>query len=132
MSQASNYLENALQDVIFNGGSLSGITPFLALYTSNPSDDDSGTEVSGTAYARVDISTSFPNASGTSGVLQNDADIVFATAGAGGWGTITHIGGFDASSGGNLLVYGALTAGTAIAEGDIFKIPTGSFTATVA
>ena len=84
MSQASDYLETALQDAIFNGGSISGITPYIALFTSDPADDKSGTEVNGTAYARIDVSSSFPNASGVSGAISNDADITFATAG-GSW-----------------------------------------------
>ena len=131
MSQASDYLETALQDAIFNGGSISGITPYIALFTSDPADDATGTEVTGTGYARIDVSSSFPAASGTTGAMSNDADITFATAG-GAWGSVTHVAIFDSSTSGNLLVYGALASAVSIANGDIFKIPVGSFTCTVA
>ena len=131
MSQASDYLENKLQDAIFNGGSISGITPRIALFTSDPSDDGGGTEVTGTDYARIDVSAAFPAASGTDGAITNDQDITFATAG-GAWGNVSHVAIFDAATGGNLLVYGALASAVAIQNGDIFKIPSGSFTCTVA
>ena len=131
MSQASDYLETALQDAIFNGGSISGITPYIALFTSDPADDAGGTEATGTAYARIDVSASFPSASGTSGAISNDVAITFPTAGA-SWGTISHVAIFDASTSGNLLVYGSLASSVTIGNGDIFKIPVGSFTCTVA
>ncbi|MGB2469903.1 MAG: phage tail fiber protein, partial [Flavobacteriales bacterium] len=44
------------------------------------------------------------------------------TQATGAWGTITHFGIFDASSSGNLLYHGALTASKTIATGDVLKI----------
>ena len=60
----------------------------------------------------------------------NSAAEEFATA-TGSWGTVTHVGVFDASSSGNLLAYGALSASKAIATGDVFRIPAGDLDITL-
>ena len=53
MSEMSNYLENALVNAVLRNTSYtSPATVYLALYTSDPTDADAGTEVSGTSYAR--------------------------------------------------------------------------------
>ena len=59
------------------------------------------------------------------------ADINFPQA-TGSWGTVTHIGIWDASSSGNMLYYTALDASKTIATGDILKIAAGSLTVTLA
>jgi hypothetical protein len=51
----------------------------------------------------------------------NSAAIEFPTATA-SYGTVTHIGVFDASSGGNLIAYAALTTSKAIDTGDVMRI----------
>jgi hypothetical protein len=38
---------------------------------------------------------------------------------------VTHVGVYDASTGGNLLAYAALTSSKTIETGDVFRIPTG-------
>lgn len=49
MAEMSNYLENALINATLRNTSYtSPATVYLALYTSDPTDADSGTEVSGT------------------------------------------------------------------------------------
>lgn len=139
MSQATDYMEEKFLNALASLGSFdfatgtitSGSGGFIGLFTSAPSDSSSGTEVStsGTAYARVQIGSSgqgsFSAASG--GEITNDAEFRWADAQA-DWGTITHVGLFDASTSGNLLVYGQLQSAVAIETGDIFKVPTGGFT----
>lgn len=68
----------------------------------------------------------------TDGQTQNTAEIAFAQAGSGGWGTVTHIGLFDASTSGNLLFHGALTASKTVDENDTFKIAAGDLVITLA
>ena len=134
MSQASDYLEGKVLDTIASLGSVDlatgtvtdGTGGFIGLFTAAPNDAGGGTEVTGGAYARLAVTASgFGNASG--GAITNPAEFKWADATA-DWGTITHIGLFDAASGGNLLVYGALTSSVAITNGDIFKIPASGFT----
>ena len=80
--------------------------------------------------AQSPCAAAFPAASGTDGAITNDQDITFATAG-GAWGNVSHVAIFDAATGGNLLVYGALASAVDIQNGDIFKIPSGSFTCNI-
>ena len=128
MAEFSNYLENAvINAVLRNTSYTSPTTVYVGLYTTDPTDADSGTEVSGGSYARTSVAFDAPS----NGVTQNTADLTFPTATA-SWGTVTHIGLHDASSGGNLLFHTALDTSKAIDSGDIFKITTGNLTVTLA
>lgn len=125
MAELSNYLEDKLLDhVLRNVSYTSPTTVYVGLYTSDPQDDNSGTEVSGGSYARQILNVT--TASG--GVVTSDADVTFPQA-TGNWGTITHIGLLDALSSGNLLMHTPLTTSKLIETGDILKIPVGNLTA---
>ena len=127
MAELSNYLENKLLDhVLRNVSYTSPTTVYVGLYTSNPADDNSGTEVSGGSYARQVLSVT--TASG--GIVTSSADVTFPQATA-SWGTISHIGLLDAISSGNLLMHTALTTSKTIDAGDVLKISTGSLTASL-
>jgi hypothetical protein len=124
----SNYLETELLDHVFaNNAYTSPSTVYVGLFTSSPTDANSGTEVStsGTAYARQ--SGSFTVSGNTA---TTSAAIEWPTATA-SWGTITHIGIYDASSAGNLLAWAGLTASKTIASGDVFRIPAGDIDITL-
>ena len=128
MAEMSNYLENALINATLRNTSYTTpTTVYLALYTSDPTDADSGTEVSGTSYARQSITFGSPS----NGVTTNSAAIEFPQAG-GSWGTVTHVGIRDASTSGNLLFHTALDASKTIATGDVFRIASGSLSVTLA
>lgn len=121
MSQMSDYLEVELRKHIFRTGSFTKPSAlYVSLHTANPADDASGTEVSGGSYARVQrdpLDANWTGASATNGLTDNAADITFPAPTA-NWGSITHFGIWDASSGGNLLVYGALTQAKTVNNGD--------------
>ena len=124
----SNFLENALINATLRATTYtSPATVYVSLYTTDPTDADSGTEVSGGSYARTSATFDAPS----NGVTQNSADITFPTATA-GWGTVTHIGVHDASTAGNLLFHTPLDTSKTIDSGDIFKIETGNLTVTLA
>ena len=128
MAEMSNYLENALVNATLRNTSYtSPATVYLALYTNDPTDADTGTECSGTAYARQSITFGAPS----NGASTNSAAIEFPQAG-GAWGTITHIGIRDALTTGNLLYHTALDASKTIATGDVFRIAVGSLSVTLA
>ena len=128
MAEFSNFLENALINATLrNTTYTSPATVYVSLYTTDPTDADSGTEVSGGSYARTSATFDAPS----NGVTQNSADITFPTATA-GWGTVTHIGLHDASTSGNLLFHTPLDTSKTIDSGDIFKIETGNLTVTLA
>ena len=128
MAEMSNYLENALINATLRNTSYtSPTTVYLALYTSDPTDADSGTEVSGGSYARQSITFGAPS----NGVSTNSAAIEFPQS-TGTWGTVTHIGIRDALTTGNLLYHTPLDTSKTISSGDIFKITIGSLSVTLA
>ena len=128
MAAMSNYLELKMLDHFLGTSSTSAPSNvFLSLWTSDPTDAGSGTELSGDAYARQDIN--FAAASG--GAAASNATVTFPTA-TGSWGTITHIGIHDAATSGNLLYHSALSASKAIASGDVFQVASGASTITAA
>lgn len=128
MSEISNYLENALINVTLRATAYTApTTVYLALYTTDPTDADTGTEVTGLSYARQSITFSAPS----NGVTSNSAVIEFPQAG-GSWGTVTHVGIRDALTNGNLLYHTPLTASKTIATGDVFRVATGSLSVTLA
>jgi hypothetical protein len=122
MSEFSNFLENALINATLRATTYtSPATVYVSLWTSDPTDAGSGTEVSGGSYARTAVTFGAPS----NGTSLNSADVVFPTATA-GWGTVGWIGINDALSSGNLLYHTALDAAKTIDSGDIFKIATGN------
>lgn len=121
MAGISTYLANKLLDHSLRNVSFTPPTAvYVALYTSDPTAADTGTEVSGGGYARQQVT--FNVASG--GQITNNSDIIFPTATA-SWGTITHIGIRDAATGGNLLYFSTLSIPKTIDAGDQLKIPAG-------
>ena len=128
MAEFSNYLENAvINAVLRNTTYTSPTTVYVGLYTTDPTDANSGTEVSGGSYARTVVTFSAPS----NGVTSNSADVEFPQATA-SWGSVTHIGLHDAASGGNLLFHTVLDTTKTIDSGDIFKIASGNLTVTLA
>ena len=124
----SNYLENALINVTLRNTAFTAVSqPYVALFTSDPTDAGSGTEVSGGSYARAAVTFGAPS----NGVSTNSADVTFATATA-SWGTVGWIGIYDASTAGNLLFHTPLDVAKTIDSGDIFKISSGNLSVTLA
>ena len=124
----SNYLENALINATLRNTSYtSPATVYVSLHTADPTDAGTGTEVSGGSYARKSATFAAPS----NGVSASSADVTFDQA-TGSWGTITHIGIWDALTTGNLLYHTPLTTSKTIDSGDIFKIASGSLTVTLA
>jgi hypothetical protein len=133
MSEASDYVENQILDCYLNQSNITAPTAiYLGLHTASPADDASGTEVSGNNYGRVAITAKFDAASGTGGSLSSNADITGFSAEGGSWGTVTHVGIWDASTSGNLLFHTALDSSATVADGDSFQISSGNLTITVA
>jgi len=128
MSALSDYLENEVLDHILGTGAYTAPTNvYVGLSTATFADDNSGTELSGSGYARQ--SATFSAASG--GTTSNSAAIEFPAATA-SWGTVSHFGIFDAASSGNLLIHGSFTTAKVVDTGDIVKISTGDLDITAA
>jgi hypothetical protein len=130
MAEMSNFLENALINATLRNTTYTSVaTVYVSLWTSDPTDAGSGTEVStsGTGYARTAVTFGAPS----NGVTLNSADVTFPTATA-SWGTVGWIGINDAVTAGNLLYHTALDTAKTIDSGDIFKISTGNLSVTLA
>jgi hypothetical protein len=128
MSEMSNYLENGLLNAVLRSTSYtSPATVYVGLYTSDPGEGNTGTEVSGGSYARKSATFGSPN----NGVCTNSAAVEFDQATA-SWGTISHVALLDAITSGNLLFYTDITTSKTIESGDIFKIAAGSLSVTLA
>lgn len=127
MSEMSNYLENALINVTLRGTAYTAPTTiYVALFTSDPTDAGSGTEVSGGSYARTSVTFAAPS----NGVSLSNADCTFPQCTL-AWGTVGWIGLMDAATTGNLLYHTPLDASKTIDAGDIFKIASGSLSVTL-
>ena len=123
----TNFLETEILDHVFAGAAYTAPgTKYLALFTAI-SDGEAGsvTELSGSAYARQSVAFT------TSGnTTSNNAAVEFPTA-TGSWGTVTHVGVYDAVSSGNLMAYATLSSSKAIATGDVFRVPSGDLDITL-
>lgn len=141
MSAFSDLAENRLIDWFFRGQAI-GITGasaaagtgptslFMGLLTAAPSDSGGGTEVTGGAYARVTVASNMTNwdatqggnvvvaSTGTGGQTKNNIPINFPTPSA-NWGSVTHVGVYDATSAGNLVAWAVLTLPKTVNNGDI-------------
>jgi len=127
MAEMSNYLENALINATLRNTTYTSVaTVYVSLWTSDPTDAGSGTEVSGGSYARTAVTFGAPS----NGASTNSADVTFPTATA-LWGTVGWIGINDAATSGNLLYHSPLDTAKLIDSGDIFKITTGNLSVTL-
>jgi len=127
MAEMSNYLENALLNVTLRATSYTApAAVYVGLYTTDPTDANTGTEVSGGSYARTAATFGAPS----NGVTTNSGAVTFPTA-TGTWGTVGWIGILDAATSGNLLYHTPLTASKSITSGDIFTISVGNLSVTL-
>jgi hypothetical protein len=128
MSAMSDHLENEILDHILGTGSYTmPSTVRIGLSTGSFGDDASGTELSGSGYARQAITF----AAASSASAATNATVTFPTA-TGSWGSIGFWGIFDAASGGNLLLHGAFASAKTIGSGDVLRINSGDLTVTAA
>lgn len=109
-----NFINVALRNTVFT----SPVQVFCALYTATPGVGGGGTEVTGGAYARQVVTFIAP----TAGVTSNDADVNFPVATA-DYGTVTSFALLDASSGGNLMYFGNLSASRNVLTNDQVRFP---------
>lgn len=106
----------------------------LAASTTTPTEAGGNfTEPVGNAYARLDITSSdFNDATlADPSALDNSSALTFVQASGGSWGTITHVGVYDALSGGNLLLSLALSVSRTIDDGDTLSFSAGEFDVTL-
>ena len=117
----SNYLIPLITDHLTGKTTMTfDSSVFVAMYTTNPTQGDSGTEVSTGGYARQAIEFDAP----ASGATDNTNIEAYPTATA-NLGTLTHFGIRTALTAGSLHLFGALTASAAVNDGDDYQFPAG-------
>lgn len=127
MAGMSDYLENKILNYVLKGTAYAAPSAiYVALFTADPTDAGTGTEVTGGAYARQAITFN----TATIGSSATSVDVLFPIASA-AWGTVTHIGLYDAATAGNLLFSSALTTSKTVASGDQIKVAAGDVTVTL-
>ena len=114
----TNYLANKLiSATVRNLPYTTESDVYLALFTSDPTKDNTGIEVVGESYTRQKIAFNVP----VNGVTANSAQIDFATA-TSNWGFVGWVGIFDNPVSGNLLYFTALENTKEILTGDQFRV----------
>tara|TARA_Y100001963_G_C6462919_1_gene301003 strand:+ start:178 stop:558 length:381 start_codon:yes stop_codon:yes gene_type:complete len=122
----SDTFETHVLNYLFTATSVTRPTAwYLGLYTSAPTDSASGTELSGSGYARQTVAFTV-----SGNLATNTSAVEFPTA-TGSWGTIVAVAVLDASSSGNILAYASLSANKTIATGDVLRIPAGDLDITL-
>jgi hypothetical protein len=133
MADLSNYLETALYNhVLRNTSYTPPATVYAALFSAvTDAEAGTGTELASTGYTRQAVTMAAP----TDGAGSNSAVVTFGPITSGGAGqTVSHIGLFDALTGGNcLFVIKPLVGGTVtFREGDSIQLPVGQLIASFA
>lgn len=131
------YLKLVFQNVAMaNIGDTAGVQPsaaggslYIGLFTTDPSDTNSGTEATYTGYARVEIARSSVGWTVTDNVAHNTSEALFPTS-TGGADTLTHFGIFTALTGGDLIGSGLLSGAIEVAPGDTPRFGPGTVTIT--
>lgn len=122
----SDTFETTTLNWLFTAGAVTRPTAwYIALYTVAPTDSTAGTEVTGGSYARQAVTMSV-----TGDTASNTAAVEWPEATA-SWGTVVAAAIMDASTSGNIIAYGALTANKTISSGDVFRFPAGAFDVTL-
>lgn len=120
----TNYTENKVLDHVLGTTAYTKPTTYVALYTVAPTDSTAGTEVTGGSYARLVGAW----AASVGGASSNSGNLDFTGMPA---CTVVAVGVLDAITGGNLLVYGTLTANKVLDAGDTLRIATGDLDITI-
>lgn len=122
MSAIQPYLANALFNHVLRGiAYTSPSNVYAALFVG-------GIEVSGGGYARQPVHGSTAWSSPINGAGTNSDQLPFGPASS-PWGTVDSVGLFDASTGGNLLIYGPLLTTKIVGLNDTFDFAIGALAA---
>lgn len=141
MSKFSDYTEANIIETTLRGAAFPvPAATYIALFTADPTDNNTTANEVQTAawpaYTRMDCAVGGLISSGwtapSNGVSTNAKVITFAANNGVGNVTVTHMGIYDAASGGNLLYHAPLTASKTLLPGDVVSFGIGALTITVA
>lgn len=117
----SNYLEDKIMDLVFNGVSYAGqSTVYVKLHTGDPGENCTANAATETTRKAVTFGAS------SGGVVTSDSAATWT--GVAATETYSHISAWDASTAGNPLWYGAMTTPKAVTAGETFAFAIGELT----
>lgn len=120
----SNYLRSKMYQAAVKNTAFTGpATVYASLHTAAPGQTGAN-EVTGNGYARVAVTMG----TDTSGAGSNSASVTFTGPTPANWGTVTHLGLWDAATAGNNLYGDALTNPVATSVGVNVVLPIGAIT----
>ena len=126
MSALTNVAENRLLDHLCLVTAWTPTSPLkVALFTVTPGEAGGGTEVSGGAYARTNVTFG----SAANGSIGNTNDVIFPTASA-SWGTVVAVAVYDSAGAPVMILYGPTAVGKLVEQGDEYRLPVGAITLT--
>lgn len=132
MADLSNTYAQKTLNCIFNKQQLTPPSSlWFALFTTNPTGANTGTEVSGSGYSRVQI-TAMTFAELVAGNMQvsNSSKISMPRA-TGDWTQSNYWAVMDAQTGGNLIVFEALVNSADVKTGEMPELNAGDLTITI-
>ena len=141
MSKFSNYTEGNILETTLRGAAFPVPTKgYLALFTADPTDANitanECTLAAWPAYARQDAAAGAAIATGwtaqSDGVSTNAKVMTYAANNGAASITVTHIGIYDALTGGNLLYHAPLVSSKTLLVGDVLSFGIAALTVTVA
>ena len=133
MAAFSDYLEEGILNHTLRGQTLSTpSTIYIALFTSDPTDGNTGNELTDSGYVRQDAAKgetitngwTAPATSGDGMAVSNAKVIQFPPI-ADGTVTVSHYALFDAQTGGNMLYHGSFTVAKTLEVNDVLSIDIG-------
>lgn len=98
---------------------------YLALFSTNPTDANTGTEASYDGYQRQAVTFGNPQLSGGNAIISNSSQLTFALVPSAS-GNIAYAALMTAQTGGDLMYYGPLAATYALNQGVQPIVPIGS------
>ena len=134
MSALSDHLEAKLLSTTLRGDVYTGGSVFVALFTSDPTDAATGTELGDSGYLRQQahstvVSDGFtaPAADAATGgqICSNTRNIIFPAI-MDAQETVTHWGIFDSAAAGNLLYHAPMLNPKTLDPTDVISFPIGS------
>lgn len=134
-AELADYMEQEIMEHTFRNTAI--FTPpanvYVALNTTDPTDANSGTEVTGGSYAReaVDTTSGWAAPGATGGSTNNVGAVTFTTATA-NWGTVSHTKLMDAVTVGNMYFHTPVDTSKAVNNGDTAEFAATTLVATVA
>lgn len=126
MANSSYTLDTALLNATLLGNTFTGnATQYMSLYSTTPTGNTGGTEITGNGYSRQTAAFTVAN-----NVATLSGNVVF-TASGGAWTSVVAAGVMDAPSAGNLLYFNTLPTAKSISNGYSLTFVSGNVTITL-